>query len=325
MTRLKASPTLSNHDIKFRTASGMSSSTITIDLGTSGGFVKESGLDYTDIDLQYGSSQAEVNGACSSNCLKATLAAAAGAGAWGAALDGSSDLTLTYPSSAGTPIATNDYVRVLIGTNATTGTTGDKQMTNPGTGTKIFTINVAGTTDTGKIAVSIVANDQFTVSASVDPTITFSLDNTSTAFGILTTSVSTSSPNIIATVITNAASGYTLSILDQGSGTNPGLYKSVGGTYTIGSGDYSYNNAADLGSVAGYGIQASSATATVDARYDKTGNNVGGYEITAQTLATYGSPTDTSSVTIISKAKVTGSTPAGSYTDTVTVVATGNF
>ena len=136
--------------------------------------------------------------------------------------------------------------------------------------------------------------------------------------------MTTSTPNIVLTVGTNATSGYTISIYDAGDTSDPGM-KQVSGAFMIGSADYSYNDTADLSSVAGYGIQGSSATATIDTRYDQTGDNVGGYELTAQSLATYGSTADGHTITITSKAKITSATPAGSYGDTVTVIAVGNF
>ncbi|NCN28328.1 hypothetical protein GW915_12235, partial [bacterium] len=144
-------------------------------------------------------------------------------------------------------------------------------------------------------------------------------------FGTLSGSVATSSPNITFTISTNAQSGYAITVQDEGSGTNPGLYKTAGGAYTIGSADYSYANSADLGSVAGYGIQCSSASATCTSPYNVSGTNVGGYERTATSFATYSGTADNHTVTLTSKAKVSGSTPAGSYNDTVTVIATGNF
>lgn len=312
---------LSNHDIRFRTGSGMSSSTITIDLGTSGGFTKESGLDYTDIDLQYGASQSEVNGACSSSCTKATLAAAAGAGAWGAALDSSSDLTLTYPTSAGTPIATNDYVRVLIGTNATTGATGDKRMTNPSTGTKTFTVNVAGTTDTGKIADVIITNDQIPVTASVNPTLSFTVANTTLALGTLSSSsISTSGYNNI-TVGTNGTSGYTITVKDAGNSTNPGLYNS-NASKLIASADASPLTTDSEG----YGGQCNKVSGSGSCNFTGTSDNVDGFTLAGETFASYGSkPSGTDTFQIRVKASISTSTDAGAYTDTLTLIATGNF
>ncbi len=317
MSRVKISES-ANHDIKFRTPTGMSSGTFTIDFNTAG--FSSGSVDYTDIDLQYGSSEAQVNGSCSSSCTQATLAGSAGAGDWGASFS-SNTLTFTYPSSGGTALGGNDYVRVLIGTNAASG---DQQMSNPGSsGTKTITITLP--TDSGKLAVAIVADDQFTISATVDPTITLGLSATSTDFGTLSTSVATASPNITLTVNTNATSGYTISLQDAGDGTaNPGLYN-TDADYVIGSGDYSYNNSVDLSSVAGYGVQCASADATCTAPYNVSGNNVGGYELTAQTFATFDGPASSHSITITSKAKITGATPAGSYNDTATVIATGNF
>lgn len=164
-----------NHDIKFRTPTGQSSGTIVIDFNTAG--FSAGSADFTDIDLQYGSSSAEVNGACSSNCTKATLAGTAGAAAWGAAFS-TNDLTFSYPTSGGTAITANDYVRVLIGTNASTGATGDQQMSNPGsTGSKIVTITAGS--DTGKLAVVMLSDNTQQVATTIDPYITFTMDQNS--------------------------------------------------------------------------------------------------------------------------------------------------
>lgn len=82
---------------------------------------------------------------------------------------------------------------------------------------------------------------------------------------------------------------------------------------------------ADLGSTTGYGLQASSATATITAPYNGASDNVGGLQRTAQGLASYGSPVDNQTVSMVLKSKIAGSTPAGSYLDTVRVIATANF
>lgn len=320
MSRVKTGE-LSDHDIKFRTPGGMSSSTITIDLGTSGGFAKESGLDYTDIDLQYGSSQAQVNGSCSSSCTKATLAGSSGDSTWGATMDGSSDLTLSYPSSNGTAIATNDYVRVLIGTNATTGTTGDKQMTNPSTGTKTFTVNVAGTTDTGKIADVIITNDQIPVTATVNPTLSFTVANTTLALGVLASnSIATTGYNNI-TIGTNGTGGYTISVKDIGNNSSPGLYNSTA-SKLIASADASPLTTDSEG----YGGQCNKVGGSGSCTFTGTSDNVNGFTLTGGTFASYGSkPSGTDTFQIRVKATIATSTEPGSYADTLTLIATGNF
>ena len=307
MSRLQKSTVKSDHTIKFTTPTGVAAAQniqITMPTGFAIGTV-----DDTDIDVSWGASGTENELVLAASCSGTT---------WGAVFAGQ---VLSITSCTGTITGTSKVI-VEIGLNATGG---DQQITNHATAAT-YTISIAGTfTDTGKIAIVILDNDQFTVSATVDPTLTFSLDNTATAFGTLSGSVTTSAPNIVLTISTNANSGYTVTVQDEGNGTNPGLYKTVGGAFTIGSADYSYNNSADLGSVAGYGIQCSSASAACQSPYNVSGTNVGGYERTAQSFATYGGIADNHTVTITSKAKVSGSTPTGSYNDTVTVIATGNF
>jgi hypothetical protein len=310
MSRLKKS-TASNHTIKYTTPTGVAAAgnmTVTMPSGFTIGSV-----DYTDIDVSWGASTGYEN--------ELTLAGTPSGSTWGAAF---ASQVLTITSGSGTITAASKVV-VEIGTNATAGATGDQQITNHATAAT-YTISIGGGFgDTGKIAVVVLDDDQFSVTATVDPTLTMSLSATSTAFGALSsTSVTTSSPNIDVTISTNAQNGYTVKISDAGDGNNPGLYSSQN-SYVIGSADYTYGNSADLSSVAGYGIQCSSGSATCASPYNVSSDNVGGYELAAQNLASYSGTASSHTVTITSKAKVTGATPAGSYVDTVTIVTVGNF
>jgi len=302
----------SDHTIRFTTSTGAGDVGDTIEITMPTGFAIGT-VDYTDMDLSHGASTGYET--------EETLAATADATSWGASFTGQV-LSLEHPTNgANGDITGGDKVIVEIGLNASGG---NVQIQNHATAAT-YTISIGGDFgDSGKIAIVILANDQFTVTGTVDPTITFSLDNTSTNFSTIGTSVVTSTPNIVLTVSTNAGTGYTITIRDAGNTTNPGLYNSDA-AFMIGSADYSYANSADLGSVAGYGIQCSSASAACQSPYNVSGNNVGGYELTATNFATYGGAADGHTITVTSKAKVTGSTPAGTYNDTVTVIATGNF
>lgn len=298
----------SDHTIKYTTPSGVgagSNMQITFPTGFAIGSV-----DYTDIDVSWGPSTGAEN--------ELTLGATASGSTWGASFSGQ---VLTITSGTGT-IAAASKVIIEIGTNASGG---DAQITNHATAAT-YTISIGGGFgDTGKIAIVILTDDQFTVTGTVDPTISFSLSANATDFSAISaSSPTTSTPNITLTISTNAGSGYTVKIRDSGNTANPGLYNSTA-SFMIGSADYSYNNSADLTSVAGYGIQGSSASATIASPYNVSGTNVGGYELTDQNLATFGSSADSHTITITSKAKASGSTPAGTYNDTVTVTATGNF
>ncbi len=311
MSRMQISQS-SSHTIKFTTAAAIQTAgdTIAITFPTDFNFT---GKTIGTVSFTHGATTGAEN--------TEILAVAPSGTEWGAVFSGTQNrtLTLTAPTDGvGTAaVAISDKLIITYSSaNSTNGTTNT---------TYVGTITVAGSaTESGSFAVVLLTNDQFTVSASVDPTITFSISATSTDFGVISTAVDTSSPNITLETSTNATTGYNITIQDQGDGANPGLYNSTA-SYLLGSGDASYNNTADLASVAGYGIQATSATATIDARYDQTSNTIGGYERTAQALASYNGVADAQQVTITSKAKVLGSAPAGSYADTVTVIATANF
>ena len=310
MSRMQISQA-SSHTIKFMTQNAIQTNgdTIAITFPTDFNFT---GKTIGTVSFTHGATGTENT---------ETLAAAPSGTEWGAVFSGTQNriFTLTAPTDGvgAAAVAINDKLIITYSSaNSVNGTTNT---------TYVATIAVAGSsTESGSFAIVLLTTDQFTVSASVDPTITFSISATSTDFGVVSTSVKTSSPNITLETSTNATAGYNITIQDQGDGANPGLYNSTA-SYLLGSADASYNNTANLSSVAGYGIQATSATATIDARYAQTSNTVGGYERTAQPLASYNGVADAQTVVITSKAKVTGSAPAGSYSDTVTVIATANF
>lgn len=321
MTRLKVS-TASSHDITF-TIGGSNTfaagETITVDFHEDDSDFTVAGASSAaaDFDFNDGTERTIYNVGSSTNCTGSS-----GANDISVGIDDTTGIVTFLACGSFTASGSGATVNIQYGSAASGGT---NRVTNPSSnGT--YVIDIAGTFgDSGSLAVAIASDEQLVITASVDPTITFSLSANSTAFGTLSSSsVTTASPNITLTVSTNAESGYSITVQDAGSGSNPGLYNSSAASL-IGSADYSYTNTTDLSSVAGYGIQASSASATIDTRYDQTGTTVGGFEITPQTLATYGSPASSHTVTITSKAKVTGSTAAGSYTDTVTFIATGNF
>ncbi len=316
MSRLEKSTVKSNHTIKFTTPTGAGDVGDIIEITMPTGFAIGT-VDFSDIDVSHGASTGYET--------ELTLAAAADATHWGASFTGQV-LSIEHASDgAFEDIPATDKVVVEIGLNASGG---DQQITNHATaGT--YVISIAGTFgDTGKIAIVIVDDDQVDVTANIDPTITFSLSANATAFGTLSPGiVATSTPDITLTIGTNADSGYTITVRDQGSGSNPGLYKSASPTDIIGSADDSYNNTGDLGALSsGYGIQGSSATATIGARYDVSGNNVGGLEITDTTIASYATALSADhTITIVHKAKASAYKKVGSYSDTLTYIATANF
>ncbi|TSC91460.1 MAG: Uncharacterized protein CEN92_272 [Candidatus Berkelbacteria bacterium Licking1014_96] len=305
----------SDHTIRYITPSGVAAGQdmqITMPTGFTIGTV-----DFTDIDVSWGATTGYEN--------ELTLAATCVTTTWGAAFAGQ---VLTITSCTGTITSTNKVV-IEIGNNASGG---NAQIQNHATAAT-YTISIAGSfTDTGKIAIVILTDDQVSLTASVDPSITFSLSANSSAFGTLAPGViDTADTNITLTVGTNAGTGYTITVRDSGGNGNPGLWNSVASAI-IGSADASYNNTADLTAVSlGYGLQATCTagctTGTdIDARWRQGADTVGGLEITATTMVNYTTTLSANhTVQVVHKAKASTFTPAGSYADTLTYIATGNF
>ena len=304
----------SDHTIKYTTPSGVDAGE-TMEITFPSGFAIGS-VDFSDIDVSWGASTGYEN--------ELTLAGTCSGATWGAAF---ASQVLTITSCSGTITSTNKVV-IEIGLNASGG---NAQIQNHATAAT-YTISIAGSFgDTGKIAIVILGNDQVQLTGAVDPSITFSLSDTSSAFGTLSVgSVTNSSPDITLTVGTNAQSGYTVTIRDTGNSTNPGLYNSSA-NYIIGSTDSSYSNGPTtlVAGTEGYGLYVSGTTGspTVAARYNGgSGSQVGGLEITDTTIIsriTSMSANDTA--TIRHRAAIATFTAAGSYSDTLTYIATGNF
>jgi len=322
MSRLKKGATVkSDHTINYTSSTAMSSGTIVIDFNT-GGFASGS-VDYTDIDLSYGANGTEND---------QTLAESAGEDIWGAAF-ATNDLTLTFPSSSGTTITAGWKVIIEIGENADSG---DQQMSNPSTsGSKIITITAGS--DSGKLAVGILDDDQVSVTATVDPTLTFALADITLSFGSFSTASlryaddstgDTSEPatdnTTKITVSTNAGSGVNISIQSDGDGSaNAGLYKSAATAHLIAA-DSAYN--VINGSAEKYGAYGTNESdLTIDTDFDETNSGASVITRTAQTFASSTGAVSSATANVVLVGRTIGSTPAGSYADTLTLISTGTF
>ena len=178
----------------------------------------------------------------------------------------------------------------------------------------------------------LVLGDDVTVSATVSETVSCAASTSTTAFGTLTTSaVSTSTPDVTITMSCNYASGCTLKVQDDGNATNPGLYSTTV-AYLIGSADAAYADTATLAAgTEGYGIQGSTnangsgGTLTITTRYNQTGNAVGGFEITDQSISSSTEPIANRETVVKHKAAISGLTKAATnYSDILTYSCTGN-
>ncbi len=323
---------VANHTFTFTITDGWAADeTLTLDFPA--GFSNSGFANTEPEDFDITDDGAEQNLVASGGCTGATLEIAI------TTVDTVDPIGFTFTRCTGdATIAAGSVVVIEIGTHATTGGTGNDQITNQtaaqnGTDGVITLTGGGGYTDTGSVAVEIVADNDVTVNATVDPRITCAFTGLTTTFASLTGPVATSDTNTTITVSTNAANGFNISVRDAGNGSNPGLYKSSSPTYLIGSADGSptFSDTATLtNDVDGFGIQGSTsggsgATVAIAARYNQTSNDVGGLELTPITLASATGAVASRVVTIVHKAAVSGLAAAGAYTDTLTYVCTGIF
>ncbi len=320
LTRIQAS-TAANHEIFFVTPTGVASGQ-TITLTFSADFTGVSSIIEDDVDFASGSTAT-----CTSATYteQATVPSGASSSQWNVSASGS---VITIESGgASATVSSNKCVRIRIGTNATQNGTGANQISS-GSADDDDSLVVGGSFgDSGTATIDIIAGDQVTITATVLPTFAFTVDDTAIGFGTLVTSGpryatadatgsgSDSADANTFTINTNAASGYTLTY----SGA------------TLTSGGNTISPATITGDADGTpGSEQFAISTTVTS----TGSEASGYDhagpdwkFTAgstQTLASHTAPAS-DSIGIRYLANISATTEPGSYSTTLTYVATGNF
>lgn len=131
--------------------------------------------------------------------------------------------------------------------------------------------------------------------------------------------ISTALPPTLLTVSTNAESGYVIRVRGKGNGAEAGLYSQSANTVIA-----SLTTTLTPG-VEGYGIQASSAAASIANPYDGSGTDVGGLSRNLQDLGRNSGPVLSEIITVIAKATVAKETAVADYTDTLTFIITTTY
>lgn len=222
-------------------------------------------------------------------------------------------------------------------------------LTTPGsTGNNLsgtIETQTAGSTqvDTAQYALSIISNDQIVVSASVGATFTFALSGNTDSFGgNLDPAQVNSTTGRTATMTTNAAQGWILwakSANGASGDATKGALKSTSANRTI-----PLTNAKALGSASAvfsagtedYGLAAilqtdaaGGGTVSIDAAYSSNGSDSKAGVLGTGSFRPVASADGTSAgdvVTLKELATITNGTPAATdYTDTITLVAAGQF
>lgn len=289
-------------------------------------------VDYTDIDLD------------GSGSPEATLAAAPSATDWGAVFSGQV-LTLTAPSGAGPWIGGGETVTIEIGTNATTGSTGDQQITNPSAGSYTIDISANGDSpETGALVVAIIAG--VTVSATIAESLTFTIAgvaNTACTQGNSVTAVTTTATTVpfgamtantfkkgcqLLTVNTNAGDGYITTSQETDQLTNAGSQTIPDTTCDTGTCTES-TAAAWVTPSANHGFGHTCYGLPCVLAYSSGTNyrqfaSIADSE-TAQTLMSSSTPVTNSTSTVVYQLSVSGSQASGDYTNTVVYITTAQF
>ncbi|MES2225173.1 MAG: hypothetical protein V4478_04280 [Patescibacteria group bacterium] len=306
----------SSHAIRFTTPTGVTANGQTIVV------TFQSGFDFTSKAI---GTVSLTHGASTGTESTETLAASPSASAWGAVFSGTNNviLTLTAPTdgTGSAPLAAGDKVIVSY-TSA--------NSTNPSSPGN-YTIALTANGDTGTITVPILTNSQVAISATVDQSLTFSVSNNSIGFGSLTTANSrfatsdslgsSSEPTNAHTLAasTNAASGYSVAVsgatLTSGSNTITAIPGASAVALSPGTEQFGIRGAVASGS------------GTVAAPFNGSAGNYGfgTSPLSSQAFASNSTASASTSYNVNYAANIATLTEAGSYTTTLTYVATANF
>ncbi len=150
------------------------------------------------------------------------------------------------------------------------------------------------------------------------PYVNMSVSKASLTLGTLNINSISQTTTMNVAVNTNGYTGYQVYINDDGNGYVGGLFNGSGST--IMSADMVLTPG-----VEGYGVQASSATAVVDSKYNVSGNTVGGLEISTNPIFSNTVGVADETATLLFKATMSPNTIAGEYTDIVYFTVTPNL
>lgn len=228
--------------------------------------------------------------------------------------------------------ATSTSLRLENGSNATApsaaSTVSFSTVTNPSAANSTFFMRIttyslvtyATAIDTGVVAAATAG--QITVTAAVDEALTFTLSAATVALGTITTGTTGKDGTTTFVASTNAATGYSVTYTGN-------TLTSSGGTIPA------YAGSASAAGTAGFGFNLkSNATPSVGANVTGTGTATAsaGYNTadsfkfnSTDTIASVAVPTNSNTFTVSYVANISGATPAGAYTTTLSYVATPNF
>ena len=179
---------------------------------------------------------------------------------------------------------------------------------------------IDGATATG--AVTLAANNT-AVTVTVAKSLTFTSDTTSYTLAMDPSlpALADQTQNVVLTVLTNANSGYTLTVSDNATG----LQSSATGNPTIA--DVSTGKATSITWPGGdkYGYTVTGTGATIDSAFS--GSKYGGYVSAGEQIASRSNATGATAdtITIANRVSIDYGAQGGDYTDTITYTVTPNY
>ncbi len=248
-------------------------------------------------------------------------ASANGSGQWGWNCGSATVCTLTAPSAGGGLVAGGHTLKIITANN---------HITNPAAGS--YKITLSGSFgDTGILGFTILSSSlsPLSLDATVDPYVTFTSSGNTLHFGTLTTA-NTSWATTGSGATTETASGITFTL---GTNAASGAVMTVNGTALTGTGLSSLTISgggptamATAGTAEQYGLKFTRSGSGGTAIASQFSGNYGfsaGTAVSAVTTASAASATDT--ITMYAAANILTTTKPGSYSSTLTFVATGTF
>jgi hypothetical protein len=319
----------SDHEIQFTTPSGVASTetiVITLPSDFDGSNDPEGALDYTDIDFLIDGAPDQV---CDGTAQTVVASGSETASDWSAVFSGTENRVLTLTSGGASAIVgTGSEVCIQIGENATGGAT-NSQYANPSS-SGAYTISLTAGSDSGDLSVSIIDNDRVSITAEVTETITFAIADYEIGFGNLTnanarfaTGTDPYGSNTVTSahtmsVSTNGSTGYEITYLGS-SLTNQNDDVIDAATITLEGED---GTPGTEQFAIGF---TTSDDATIVTAYDQGTPNYAFVEDVETPFIYEDVPTETETITGYYLANISGATPAGSYSTSITYVATANF
>jgi len=306
-----------NHTISWVSPSAVANNTsITITFPT--GF-SLTGIVEDDVDIA-GSSEGELTTAA--DCSGSEDASVAVA---------SQTVTITLCSGDGGDFTNSETITVEIGNHAAASGTGVNQIENQtvaqNNSDAIIDIT-SGASDSGSVAVEIITDDSVTVTATVDPSITFSISDTSVGFGTLASGAVRYATGDGTGGTTETTAAHTMSAGTNAAGGlavtyNGGLLTSAGNTIDAATSvTPPGNTSAEQFAIA---VDDNGTAFSIVAGYDQATPLYSFVASTTTTLFSSSAPLTSTAVDVHYLANIAANTEAGNYTTSITYIATGTF